>query len=433
MAALSLDASAENDALSSVYRRITIRLIPLLALCYFAAYLDRINVGFAKLTMLADLRLTEADFGLGAGLFFLGYVLFETPSNLLLAKIGARVWIARIMVTWGLLSALCMVATTAPQFHVLRFLLGVAEAGFLPGVLFYLSCWFPSHRRGRIFSLFLLGLPLSGVVGAPLSGWIMRHLDAQWALAGWQWLFLLEALPSIILGILVFVLLPASPDQAKWLTSGEKQLLREALAADEPAGAASHFAAGLRDWRIWLLGGVDFAILLTTYALGFWLPTLIKGAGVADPLMIGLYASVPNFMTLIAMILISRSSDRHRERRLHIMIPFAIGATAMALLPFFPHSLSGSLILLSVASAMVTGVVPVYFSIPATFLRGPAAAAGFALACSLANIAGLVSNSLIGFAVSSTGSAGSALWLFSAFLVIGIFLVKQLPPQLVNR
>lgn len=418
---------------SGICRKIGWRLLPLLGLCYLVAYLDRINVGFAKLSMLSDLGLDDSHFGLAAGLFFVGYVLFETPSNFLQAKVGARVWIARIMVSWGLLSMLCAAVSSAWHLYTLRFLLGIAEAGFLPGVLFYLSGWFPSHQRGRVFSLFLVGLPLAGVLGAPLSGAIMAHLDGVYGFAGWQWLFLVEGGPSVVLGLLFLATMPSTPGEATWLSDEEKALLEAGLALDAPAHAPHGFMAGLFDWRIWVLGGVDFAILMVTYALSFWLPTLIKATGVADPTRIGWLVAVPNVCALVSMLALSWSSDRMRERRRHIMIPFAIGALALVILPLVPHTLGWTLLLFSIVSASVTGVVPVYFALPATFLRGEAAAAGFALATSLANIAGLVSNTVLGFAADAMGGVFYALWVFAAFLVVGIGLVKLLPADQVNR
>lgn len=429
----ALGASDDDAELKAVYRRIRWRLLPLLGLCYLVAYLDRINVGFAKLSMLGSLGFTESQFGWAAGLFFVGYVLFEMPSNWLLIRVGTRLWITRIMVSWGLLSALCGFVQSAHQFYALRFLLGLAEAGFLPGVLYYLSRWFPSHQRGRVFSLFLIGLPLAGILGGPMSGGIMHGLDGALSLHGWQWLFLVEGVPSIALGIAFWAMMPDSPAKAAWLSAREKLVLECALAADAAPAAHQGFLAGVIDWKVWVLGGIDFAILLTTYALSFWLPSFIRNTGLTDPVLIGLCVAVPNLAGLIGMLVISRSSDRHRERRWHIMAPFAVGALALAFFPMVAHNLLGILLLLSIVSATVTGVVPVYFSLPATFLSGEAAAAGFAMATSLASIAGLVSNTVMGFAASATGSPAGALWIFAAMLVVGIGLVAVLPASQVNR
>ncbi|MBP2844028.1 MFS transporter [Dickeya oryzae] len=418
-----------------VYRKIAWRLIPFLCLCYLAAYLDRINIGLAKLQMANQLALSDIAFGLGAGLFFVGYILFEVPSNLILQRVGARLWIARIMISWGLLSAATLFVTTPGQFYVLRFLLGAAEAGFLPGVLFYLTRWFPSWRRGRIISLFMIGLPLSSVVGAPLSGFIMSHFDSAYGLHGWQWMFLLEGLPSVLLGVLTFWLLPESIDQAPWLNEAERMQVRADLAIDtrEAPYLKHRFRDGFLNLKVWMLGGIDFSILLCAYAMGFWLPTFIKQAGVADISQIGVLTAVPSIAALAGMVLLGASSDRLRERRWHIIVPFWLGAAAMAASTLFTHNIVMTVLLFSVAQAAIIGTVPVFFSLPATFLSGTAAATGFALACSLANIAGLVSNSIMGFAMEVTGSGSGALWFFAVCLLLSSLLVVALPAKLVNR
>lgn len=420
---------------ATLFRKITWRLVPFLCFCYLAAYLDRINVGFARLQMLGDLQFSEATFGLGAGLFFLGYILLEVPSNLVLQRVGARLWIARIMLTWGILSACTLLVKTPLQFHILRFFLGAAEAGFLPGVLFYLTQWFPSHRRGRIISLFMIGLPLSSVIGGPLSGWIMNVAHEAYGLHGWQWLFLLEGLPSIGLGLLAFRCLPNSPRHARWLTPQEKAAVDTVLAHDLAAmPVAQHrFRNGFWNIKVWMLGGIDFSILLTAYALGFWMPTFIKATGVSDAFHIGLLTAIPSVAALIGMLMLGASSDRHRERRWHIIIPFIIGAASIASSTFFTHSTWATVAFFSIAQAMVIGAVPVFFSLPATFLKGTAAATGFALACSLANIAGLVSNSVMGIAMQLNGQAGGAMWFFAACLLASALLVVALPAKIVNR
>ncbi|WP_038902722.1 MFS transporter [Dickeya dadantii] len=422
-------------AIASVYRKITWRLIPFLCLCYLAAYLDRINIGLAKLQMANQLVLSDAAFGLGAGLFFVGYILFEVPSNLILQRVGARIWIARIMISWGLLSAATMFVTTPVQFYVLRFLLGAAEAGFLPGVLYYLTRWFPSWRRSRIISLFMIGLPLSSVVGGPLSGWIMSHFDSVHGLHGWQWMFLLEGLPSVLLGVLTLWLLPDGVDQARWLSEADKAQVRADLAIDarEAPYLKHRFRDGFLNLKVWMLGGIDFSILLCAYAMGFWLPTFIKKAGVADIGQIGLLTAIPSVAALAGMVILGASSDRLRERRWHIIVPFWLGAAAMAASTFFTQNIVMTVLLFSAAQATIIGTVPVFFSLPATFLTGTAAATGFALACSLANIAGLVSNSIMGFAMDLTGSGSSALWFFAFCLLLSSLLVVALPAKLVNR
>ncbi|KAA8673608.1 MFS transporter [Pantoea dispersa] len=425
--------AAEDTA--SIYRKITWKLIPFLCLCYLAAYLDRINIGLAKLQMASDLALSETAFGLGAGLFFVGYILFEVPSNLILQRVGAKIWIARIMITWGLLSTATLLVQTPTQFYVIRFFLGAAEAGFLPGVLFYLTKWFPSWRRSRIIALFMIGLPLSSLIGGPLSGWIMGHFHEVYGMRGWQWLFLLEGLPSVLLGVLTFWLLPNSVESASWLSSSEKQAVLRELARDEgdAKGLKHSLRDGLLNIRVVMLGGIDFSILLSAYAMGFWMPTFIKNAGTTDITTIGYLTAIPSLAALIGMLAIGASSDRLRERRWHIIVPFIIGAAAMGTSTFFAHNVAMTVLLFSIAQAMIIGAVPVFFSLPATFLKGTAAAAGFALACSIANIAGLVSNSVMGVALDLTGSSNGALWFFAVCLLLSSLLVVALPAKLVNR
>ncbi|MDT8853413.1 MFS transporter [Pantoea dispersa] len=425
--------AAEDTA--SIYRKITWKLIPFLCLCYLAAYLDRINIGLAKLQMASDLALSETAFGLGAGLFFVGYILFEVPSNLILQRVGAKIWIARIMITWGLLSTATLLVQTPTQFYIIRFFLGAAEAGFLPGVLFYLTKWFPSWRRSRIIALFMIGLPLSSLIGGPLSGWIMGHFHEVYGMRGWQWLFLLEGLPSVLLGMLTFWLLPNSVESANWLSSSEKQAVLRELARDEgdAKGLKHSLRDGLLNIRVVMLGGIDFSILLSAYAMGFWMPTFIKNAGTTDITTIGYLTAIPSLAALIGMLAIGASSDRLRERRWHIIVPFIIGAAAMGTSTFFAHNVAMTVLLFSIAQAMIIGAVPVFFSLPATFLKGTAAAAGFALACSIANIAGLVSNSVMGVALDLTGSSNGALWFFAVCLLLSSLLVVALPAKLVNR
>lgn len=430
----TVNPSKEADS-HRLYRKIAWRLIPFLCFCYLAAYLDRINVGFAKLQMADQLQLSEAAFGLGAGLFFVGYILFEVPSNLILKRVGARVWIARIMISWGVLSACTMLVTTPGQFYLVRLLLGVAEAGFLPGVLYYLTLWFPTYRRGRIIALFMIGLPLSSVIGAPLSGWILDAFDQVRGLRGWQWLFLLEGIPSVLLGLLALRLLPEGPKQAEWLDLAEQGRVLRDLTVDEAQSPESgeSFRQGFFNLKVWMLGGIDFAILLSAYAMGFWLPTFIRNAGVVDASDIGLLTALPSIAAVFGMLALGASSDRFRERRWHIILPFWIGAAAMAASTAVTDSVVATVLMFSIAQAAIIGAVPVFFSLPATFLTGTAAATGFALACSLANIAGLVSNTLIGLALEITGKSGGALWFFAGCLVLGSLLVVALPAKVVNR
>lgn len=325
-----------------VYRKITRRLVPFLFVCYAAAYLDRVNVGFAQLQLQDDLRFSTAVYGFGAGIFFVGYILFEVPSNLLLQRVGPRWWIARIMVSWAVISGLMAVVTTPTMFYVLRFLLGVAEAGFIPGVLLYLTYWFPAHRRGRVTAIFLAAIPAATIVGGPLSGWILRALDEVAGLHGWQWMFLIEAVPSLVLGVLVLKLLDDGPEHARWLSGPDKELVLADLAAEREAKEPGHgsLRAALLSGRVWLLSGIYFTIALGIYLVSFWLPTIIKGSGVGDTVTIGLLSAIPYVVAVVAMIAWSSHGDLRGERRWHTTIPCLVtgaGMVATAVSPARPR------------------------------------------------------------------------------------------------
>src|SRR6266496_4150625 len=298
-----------------LYARVTRRLIPLLFACYVAAYLDRVNVGFAKLQMLSDLRFSETVYGLGAGIFFIGYFLFEIPSNIILHRVGARLWIARVMLTWAVISAAMVFVTSATGFYILRFLLGVAEAGFFPGVILYLTYWYPSDRRAALSAPFMTGIPVSGMLGGPLSGWIMQSLHGAHGLRGWQAMFLIEAIPSLIMGIAVLLYLDNGIRKAKWLSEEEKTVLEHNIEHGR-RHIVEHPSIGamFADRRVWLMCFIYFCCVMGQYGITFWLPTLIKSAGATSVLEIGLLTAIPYTVTVIAMVLFGRSADRARER-----------------------------------------------------------------------------------------------------------------------
>ncbi len=288
-------ASAEDP----LYRKVTLRLVPFLVLCYVVAYLDRVNVGFAKLQMLQDLQFSDTVYGLGAGIFFLGYFLFEVPSNIILHRVGARRWIARIMITWGIISSAMIFVTTPGMFYLLRFLLGLAEAGFFPGIILYLTYWFPHARRGRITTFFMTAVPLSGLIGGPISGWIMHTFHGDHGMAGWQWLFILEGIPSVIIGLIVLVFLDDRISQAKWLTESERATLARNIEAEEKAKQDPPIREAMTKPRVWAMASIYFSFVMGLYGVGFWMPTLIRNTGVQDPLTIGLLTAVPNLFAVI--------------------------------------------------------------------------------------------------------------------------------------
>jgi MFS family permease len=421
------------DEHRDLYRKVTIRLITFFCLCYFAAYLDRINIGLAKLQMLDTLKFSDTVYGLGAGLFFAGYILFEVPSNLILRKVGARLWIARIMITWGVLSGATMFVKTPMQFYTVRFLLGVAEAGFLPGVLLYLQNWFPSARRARVVALFMVGLPLSSMIGSPISGWIMAFFDGAHGLGGWQWLFLLEALPSIALGIAIAMWLPNSIESARWLSASEKQTLRAQLDADDTSGRSHGLGSAFTDFKVWALGLIDLCVLLGLYATSFWLPTILRDTGVKDPYTIGWLMAVPNAVAVLATLYCGASSDKLRERRWHIVVPFLVAGVALVVAATGTHSTVSTLLLFSLINAGAAAAMPVVWSLPAMFLEGAAAAAGIAFACSLANLGGFGSTYFIGWLRDTFHTQSAGLYGFAACMLVGCLLALTYPAKLVNR
>ncbi|MBS7780922.1 MFS transporter [Acidovorax sp. CCYZU-2555] len=422
-----------RDELQGAYAKVTWRLVPFFCLCYLAAYLDRINVGLAKLQMLNDLGFSEAVYGLGAGLFFIGYILFEVPSNLVLAKMGARLWIARIMITWGLISGATYLVTTPMQFYVLRFLLGVAEAGFFPGVMLYLTYWYPTHKRSRIMAMFLMGLPMASLVGGPLSGWIMTAFAGTMGYAGWQWLFVLEAIPSVLLGILCLTYLPNGIEAAKWLSPREKHLLRDSLDNDQLAESHHSLWAALSSGRVWLLGLIDLSLMMSVYAISFWLPTIMRDAGVRDTFHIGLLTAIPNALAIIALIMNGASSDRLRERRWHIVVPAFIGAMGMGLSTLFTDNIALTVTMFALATAGITATFPVFWCLPATFLTGPAAAAGIALIASIASFGGFAATYILGWLRDVTHGSSAGILLFAGCLLVGCALTLALPKHVVNR
>ena len=427
-------SEVDTTVRKSAYRKIAFRLMPFLMLCYFCAYLDRVNVGFAKLQMMSDLQFSEAVYGLGAGIFFIGYFLCEVPSNIVLHKVGARRWIARIMITWGLLSGCFAFVQTEWQFYTLRFLLGVAEAGLAPGLLLYLTYWFPSYRRARMTVLWFIAIPISGMIGGPLSGLIMDRMSGVHGWFGWQWMFLIEAIPTVLVGLLVLAVLKDSVQDANWLTQDEKNLVKQELAQDnqhkEGHASVKEFVA---DKRLWLLAGIYFCVVMGQYAITFWLPTLIRNSGISDNWHIGLLTSLPYMCAIVVMILAGRSGDHFQERRWHLIIPMCAGAIALTFATLFASNLTLSLICLCIAASGVLTASSLFWMLPTNFLGGVSAAAGIAAVNSFANLAGFCSPYLIGWVTTNTGSNAIGMFLITAVLIFGASLVLRVPAKLVNR
>ncbi|MCA8993446.1 MAG: MFS transporter [Planctomycetaceae bacterium] len=389
----------QNSLERSTLRKVAWRLMPFICLCYVLNILDRANVGFARLNMQTDLKLDEDMFNLGYGMFYLGYLLFEVPSNLLMRKVGARRWIARIMITWGIVSALTMFAWDEWSFYGLRVLLGIAEAGFFPGIILYLSYWFPDQERGKMTAFFMLAIGLASVFGNPISGFIMQYLDTAAGLHGWQWLFLLEGIPSMLVGFAVLFYLTDSPKHANWLASEERDWLIARMQHEEETRRAKHNAdhlAAMMQWRVWLLIAIYFTVAVGTNAAGAHLPKLIKAdfEGMTT-FQIGLLSALPHLCAVLGMTVFGISSDRNKERRLHLAAAAGLGAAGWALTAATESPVL-RLVGLCLAQTGMMSMLPIFWTLPTAFLTGAAAAGGIALINSVANIGGFFGATILG-------------------------------------
>jgi ACS family tartrate transporter-like MFS transporter len=417
--------AAEPALEHRAFARARRRLIPFLFLLYVVAYLDRVNVGFAALQMNAALGLTPAVFGLGAGIFFLGYTLFEIPSNLLMQRFGARVWIARIMISWGLVSAGMMFVQGPASFYLLRLLLGIGEAGFFPGVILYLTCWFPAAERARAVASFMTATAIAGVVGGPISGALLL-LDGVGGLGGWQWLFLLEGLPAVALGLVVLKVLPNGPADASWLPAEERQAILARLAEEHGAAGTTHdLRSALTSGRVWLLGAVYFCVVCGLYGISFWLPQILRSLAGWGDLRIGLMSALPYLVAAVTMVVAAAHSDRTGERRRHVALSLVAGAVG-----FVVASSQATLTAfagLALAAIGVWGSFGPFWALPTRFLRGTAAAAGIALVNSLGNVGGFVGPYMVGLVKDATGRFEAGLLSLAALLVVGAVLAWLVP------
>lgn len=405
-----------------LYRKVAWRILPLLVVCYVFAYIDRVNIGFAKLQMAEDVGLSEFAYGLGAGIFFLGYVLFEVPSNLLLQRIGTRKTIFRIMLLWGLTSAAMLFVHDATSFFILRFLLGVFEAGFAPGIIFYLTLWFPRARMAAAMSVLMIPGPLGSMIGGPLSSLVMTSLDGVHGMAGWQWMFLVEGLPCIALAWVVWKVLPDRPADAPWLTKPEKDQIIQDVAL--PAAEREHsFRRVLADPKIYALAGGYFCLISGLYAVSFWLPTILADNGVSGTLQIGLWTTVPYICALAMMFVMSRRSDRRGERRWHSAVPALVAAVALGVAAVSGHMFAVSMIALVIATATMWTSYTIFWAIPSGYLTNTAAAGGIALINSIGLLGGFFSPTLIGYVKQVTGSTEAGLLSMVVLLVLGGLLI----------
>jgi len=416
----------------STHRTVTWRLMPLLLVCYLFAHLDRINIGFAKMQMSADLQFSDTVYGFGAGLFFIAYALFGVPSNLVLDRVGPRRWIATLMVVWGLLSSSMFLVESASGFYTLRFLLGVAEAGFFPGILVYLNRWYPARRRAQITALFAIAVPMAGVIGGPVSGGILDLFHDAGGLRGWQWMFLLEGLPVVALGLLVWCVLPERFEQVSWLDETQKRRLREEMDSEEQRKTITSFSGVLRNGQVWLLVAIYFAVMLAVNTLAFWMPSLIHGAGVARDSQVGLLSAIPYLAGVFFMLACGRSSDRRRERRWHLSVPLLMCAVGIAAAGIAPGSTTPVMAGLIIAGMGASAALPMFWQLPPAFLSDRALAAGIGLISSFGSIASFLAPYLIGWMRDTTQSASLALFVLALFIALGAALVLRTPAALVN-
>ena len=425
-----------DDDKNAIYKRITLRLIPFIFICYLFNYLDRVNVGFAKLQMLDALKFSETVYGLGAGIFFIGYVLCGVPSNLALTRFGPRRWIAVMMISWGTLSTCLMFVTTPAGFYTLRLLTGAAEAGFFPGVVLYLSQWFPTFRRGRIMALFMCAIPVSGLIGGPFSGWILSHFAAgQGGLAGWQWMFMLQGIPTVLLGALAIYLLSDSFANAKWLGAHERAVLEadhRLDAASKPASSTDSLLAVFKNPAIWAFGLIYFCIQSGVYAINFWLPSIIKSLGFSDTLVIGWISAIPYLLAAVFMLLVGRSADLHKERRWHLVVPMLMGALGLVIAVNFATQPAIAILGLTIATMGALTGLPMFWPVPTAMLSAGAAAGGLALINSMGQMAGFLSPYLVGFVKDATGSTDVALYVLAAVIVGGSLLALRMTRGISN-
>lgn len=411
----------------SALRKVRWRLIPFLFILYIVAYLDRVNVGFAAIDMNRDLGFSAAVYGLGSGIFFLSYTLLEVPSNLIGARVGPRLWIARIMLTWGLLSSAMIFVNSAASFYVIRFLLGAAEAGFFPGVILYLTLWFPQRERARAVGLFMTATAMAGVIGAPISSALLR-MEGVWGLHGWQWLFLLEGLPAILLVPVVLSYMTERPADAKWLSADERAWLVREMEAEHVASgqAIVTLRAALGSPRLWIVSLPYFCIVIAFYGISFFLPQILQSVSEFGSATVVLLTAIPYVAATIGLVVVGARSDRARERRWHVAAPCLIGAVGFVLTVLVPATPAFALTTLSIAAFGIWGTLGPFWAIPTALLRGTAAAGGIALVNSIGNIGGFVGPYLMGWIRDATGGYTAGLLTLAAILVLGAVIVLRL-------
>jgi ACS family tartrate transporter-like MFS transporter len=424
-APVAMTAESRNDA--TLISKIRWRLLPLMFAAYIIAYIDRVNIGFAALQMNRDLGFSATVYGLGAGVFFIGYFVFEVPSNLIMERLGARLWIARIMISWGLISAAMMFTRGPVDFYALRFILGLAEAGFFPGMILYLTYWFPANEGARAVALFMTANAFAGVAGGPLAGALLT-MDGTGGLRGWQWLFLLEGIAAVVIGVVVFMYLPDGPHDARWLTGRERRRLEQRLAADYRAeDQHSHsLRQVLTDRRVWLFCWLYLALVIGLYSISFWLPQILRRLSNTSDLLVGVLSAVPYLFAVIGMVWIGRHSDRTGERRWHVAVPALLAAGGL-LLCGFTGTPGLALAALSLAALGIWGALGPFWAMPTARLSRSGAAAGIAWINSVGNLGGFVGPYAVGVLSVATGSLTIPMGVLSASLVVAAILALRVP------
>ncbi|WP_322068200.1 MFS transporter [Paraburkholderia bannensis] len=416
-----------------IARNLALRVLPIFMFAYVAAYVDRINVSFAKLQMGLDLGFTDAVFGFGAGTFALGYVVFEVPSNMILQRVGAKRWLTRIILSWAIVSALTTFIHTPKQFYVMRYLLGVAEAGLVPGIVYYISQSFPRFHRARTLSAFYAALPLAGLIGSPLSGFIMEYFDGVATLPGWKWMLIVEALPAFVAAWLCWRYLEDDVTTSRHQTAADRAYLASALAEDRAIAAAANHNDMFSSWVFWTFGLIYFLDVFGIYGYTLWAPTIIKSLGVEGDFLIGLIAALPNAFAVVVMVAVGRAADRRRERRLHTAALLLTAAAGLALSLLWRDSLWLTVVALCIANAGLLSMPPVFWGMPTAVLGPGTAASGIAWISAIGNIGGFFGPYVVGVLKQSSGGFALPVSCMIACLLLGLILTVLLPKHLVNR
>lgn len=414
-----------------VYRKITLRIIPLILVCYFFGYLDRVNVGFAKLQMVTDLGLSEAAYGVGAGLFFIGYLLLQVPAGYVVNRVGVKLCLSASLILWGVVSVATLLTSSQTTFYVFRFLLGVTEASFFPAVIAYFSIWFPSFRLSKVMSLLFLAMPLGVIVGGPLSGWIMDATHGSYGLKGWQWMFLLEGVPAILLGLYLLFNVAESIDNAKWLTESEKAVVKSEMSG-ESKGKQTSLLPALREPTLWLLFSISFLYNVGNYGLVFWMPTMVKAMGSMSNLQMGVVSAIPYVVAAIAMVANAQHSVKTQERRWHTAVPVVVGGFALLGSVATQTTPVLSVACLTIAVAGIMSTLAMFWSLPSRILAGTAAAGGAGLVNIGAAVAGFAGPSIMGFLKQLTGNTSVGVGLLAVTLFLAAALILAIPHRYIS-